>query len=251
MLHKYTESDYIWNLDDIIQMHRIWFRGNYGRNRRTSTYHDELSFIGSHGAIEIMRRCLEGMISREMSNLATTLMLKALKADDLNKTRFTRYLQRSRFSSSLLCSQLCQQALRAKYNNSVKEVVWNAYRQILTYAYRQLGLGLANRIPLWVFDAGYPNRRLMFQKSWRTSTAVSLAETIREDESFDRMPILADALEESGMTHEGLLKHLRTTPPEHFTRASYVLVRLTHSERYFRTTSLRSKSNRTRSNIRS
>ncbi len=42
-----------------------------------------------------------------------------------------------------------------------------------------------------------------------TGTARQLAEGIRTDQAFDRLPILADALEESGVTDAELLAHLR------------------------------------------
>ena len=46
-----------------------------------------------------------------------------------------------------------------------------------------------------------------------TSTAVSLARSIYEDRAFDRMPILADALEEAGCDDADLLAHCRGGGP--------------------------------------
>jgi hypothetical protein len=45
--------------------------------------------------------------------------------------------------------------------------------------------------------------------SWLTSTVVSLAHAIYEEQDFDRMPILGDALEEAGCTDEAVLRHCR------------------------------------------
>jgi hypothetical protein len=50
--------------------------------------------------------------------------------------------------------------------------------------------------------------------SWSGGTLVKMAEAIYEDRAFDRLPILADALEESGCDDAGILGHCRQ-PGEH------------------------------------
>src|SRR5439155_15594441 len=45
---------------------------------------------------------------------------------------------------------------------------------------------------------GNPFRPLSLDSSWRTSTVVALAKGIYEERAFDRMPILADALQDAG-----------------------------------------------------
>jgi hypothetical protein len=50
-------------------------------------------------------------------------------------------------------------------------------------------------------------------QEWRTSTTVSLAQAIYEDRAFDRLPILADALEEAGCDNTDLLAHCRGDGP--------------------------------------
>ena len=49
---------------------------------------------------------------------------------------------------------------------------------------------------------------------WRTANATNLAQTIYDDRAFDRLPILADALEEAGCTTADVLDHCRQ-PGEH------------------------------------
>jgi len=44
---------------------------------------------------------------------------------------------------------------------------------------------------------------------WRTETVVGIATGIRDDRAFERLPILADALEEAGCTDLNLLAHCR------------------------------------------
>jgi hypothetical protein len=45
--------------------------------------------------------------------------------------------------------------------------------------------------------------------TWNDGTIVKLAQEISEGEHWDRLPILADALEEAGCTEDGILRHCR------------------------------------------
>jgi hypothetical protein len=56
---------------------------------------------------------------------------------------------------------------------------------------------------------GNPFRPVTADPAWLTSTVVSLAQAIYADRAFDRLPILADALEDAGCTNADLLKHCR------------------------------------------
>jgi hypothetical protein len=49
--------------------------------------------------------------------------------------------------------------------------------------------------------------------AWRTRTALQLAQGIYDARAFDRLPILADALEEAGCTDTVLLSHCRGPGP--------------------------------------
>jgi hypothetical protein len=49
--------------------------------------------------------------------------------------------------------------------------------------------------------------------SWRTEIVTNLAQAIYSDKAFDRLPILADALEEAGCTNAELLSHCRGRGP--------------------------------------
>ncbi|VTR92077.1 Uncharacterized protein OS=uncultured bacterium PE=4 SV=1 [Gemmata massiliana] len=59
-----------------------------------------------------------------------------------------------------------------------------------------------------------PFRPVAFDPSWLTSTVTQLAERIYQERSFDRMPILADALQDAGCNNEDVLNHCRR-PGEH------------------------------------
>jgi hypothetical protein len=57
-------------------------------------------------------------------------------------------------------------------------------------------------------------RRVFSDPSWLPSTVTNLAQGIYAECAFDRMPILADALEDAGCTHADVLNHCRQ-PGEH------------------------------------
>jgi len=61
---------------------------------------------------------------------------------------------------------------------------------------------------------GNPFRPVTVDPAWQTATVVALAEAIYADRAFDRLPILADALEEAGCLNGDLLNHCRQ-PGEH------------------------------------
>ncbi len=61
--------------------------------------------------------------------------------------------------------------------------------------------------------AGNPSRPVAFDPAWRTETVVALAAGIYAERAFDRLPILADALEEAGGDHPNVLAHCRGPGP--------------------------------------
>ena len=69
--------------------------------------------------------------------------------------------------------------------------------------------------------AGNPFRKVRFVPAWRTSNVVALASGIDTDTAFDRLPILSDALQDAGCTHDTILNHLRADTPH--TRGCWVV----------------------------
>jgi hypothetical protein len=61
---------------------------------------------------------------------------------------------------------------------------------------------------------GNPFRPVTLNPAWRTSNVTALATAIYDDRAFDRLPILADALEDAGCDNSDLLSHCRQ-PGEH------------------------------------
>jgi hypothetical protein len=82
----------------------------------------------------------------------------------------------------------------------------------------------------WPFDVlmeifGNPFSPAIIQVPWLSSTVLTLAHGIYNEKAFDRMPILADALQETGCDNEDILDHCRQSR-EHV-RGCWVLDLLT------------------------
>ena len=60
---------------------------------------------------------------------------------------------------------------------------------------------------------GNPFRPVTLDPRWQSETVVALAGGIYADRAFDRMPILADALEEAGCNNADVLSHCRWDGP--------------------------------------
>jgi len=61
---------------------------------------------------------------------------------------------------------------------------------------------------------GNPFRSVTLDRAWLTGTVTALATAIYTDRAFNRLPILADALEDAGCTLQDILDHCRQ-PGEH------------------------------------
>lgn len=62
---------------------------------------------------------------------------------------------------------------------------------------------------------GNPFRPVSFSPAWRTEAVVALARGIYEERAFDRLPVLADALEDAGCDDARVLDHCRDAGPHH------------------------------------
>jgi hypothetical protein len=60
---------------------------------------------------------------------------------------------------------------------------------------------------------GNPFRPVTVEPAWRTADVVALARCIYEERAFERLAVLADALEEAGCTDHTLLDHCRSSAP--------------------------------------
>jgi hypothetical protein len=62
---------------------------------------------------------------------------------------------------------------------------------------------------------GNPFRPVSLNPAWLTSDVLALARGIYEERAFDRMPILADALQDAGCDNGAVLSHCRDTSLTH------------------------------------
>lgn len=69
--------------------------------------------------------------------------------------------------------------------------------------------------------AGNPFHPVALEPAWQTGNAVGLAQSIYQQRAFDRLPILADAVEEAGCTNPAVLDHCRA--PGHHVRGCWVV----------------------------
>ena len=69
----------------------------------------------------------------------------------------------------------------------------------------------------------FPYRAVPFDPAWLTSTVAALARSVYRERAFDRLPILADALEEAGCSDPDVLGHCRGG--ERHTRGCWVVDR--------------------------
>jgi hypothetical protein len=75
---------------------------------------------------------------------------------------------------------------------------------------------------------GNPFRPMTLDPKWLTSTVATLAEGVYTERAFDRIPILADALQDAGCDSDDLLNHLRGGGPH--VRGCWVVDLLTGRE---------------------
>ena len=68
---------------------------------------------------------------------------------------------------------------------------------------------------------GNPFRPVTIDSAWRTADVVALARGIYDERAFERLPILADALQDTGCDNEDILDHCRGTLPH--TRGCWVV----------------------------
>lgn len=69
---------------------------------------------------------------------------------------------------------------------------------------------------------GNPFRRVRRKQSWLTTDVLLLAKGIYKERAYDRMPILADALQDAGCENEDVISHCRN-PKQIHVRGCWVL----------------------------
>jgi hypothetical protein len=94
------------------------------------------------------------------------------------------------------------------------EAAYFALEYVAQYHMPDTGLFPVGRLTELLRDIfGNPFRPVTIARSCRTPTVVALAKAIYADRAFDRLPILADALEEAGCDDTEVLAHCRGDGP--------------------------------------
>jgi hypothetical protein len=148
-------------------------------------------------SIEFLEQRAEGSVAREKSQRAAANARHAIPVDTGRDEH-----GEDRYSVALMLYRVL------------------ASRQAAHHALHAIG-GLANwrnrqepacRLLRELF--GNPFRPVTLNPAWRTANVTALAQAIYDDRAFDRLPILADALEDGGCDNGDILNHCRQ-PGEH------------------------------------
>lgn len=155
---------------------------------------DQLTDERSRAAVEFAERYADNEV---ISAEAMTVEGLAVEVVDS-----TRQFGQNTTNDAAACAATCL-ALWASAS-------WGAF-QLVRWGERLVGRSLLNKLLGCVFRVPY--HRIDFQPAWRTDAAVGLAHSIYADRAFDRLPILADALQDAGCEDEAVLAHCRGDGP--------------------------------------
>ncbi|MFY7895111.1 MAG: hypothetical protein ACOVP8_02670 [Phycisphaerales bacterium] len=108
------------------------------------------------------------------------------------------------------CQRVLGAATRARINTWAERPDWEEFKE-LRHAYLARARPGFATIVRDVFSN--PFRSMTVDPHWLTETTVALATGIYADRAFDRMPILADALEDAGCDNFDILTHCRGDGP--------------------------------------
>jgi hypothetical protein len=101
--------------------------------------------------------------------------------------------------------------LAAAYTASAPSAPDHVFEAVRKLEPGQVATGSTMRLIGCLF--GNPFRPVAVEPDWLTSTVVALARGIYEERAFDRLPILADALQDAGCEHPDILTHCRGDGP--------------------------------------
>lgn len=152
------------------------------------------------GALEVCERFAEG--------LASTDELKAAEA--AAEAAFTEFDNRDGWETAAAAvSAACH------FGEDVPAFAASAARQAtwLVWPRTQRRLEVRWQAQVAHDTFGNPFRPVAVSPSWLTSTVTQIASGIYADRAFDRLPILADALQDAGCENPDLLDHCRSHGP--------------------------------------
>jgi hypothetical protein len=143
----------------------------------------------SKSAVEIAERYVEGLASETKLVKAHRSILALARANSVRRSEITPY----------------PAALASESGNSILRVGETA-------ALHSDG-ELAPYCDFLRCIFGNPFQPVSFDPEWLTSTVVALARGIYDERAFDRLPILADSLQDAGCEDTAILDHCRGPGP--------------------------------------
>src|SRR5262245_60863685 len=151
-------------------------------------------------ALEVCERYIEGAAG------STELAAACASAD----AAFTEYGDQSSETGASAISAACEArdvpVMAGQAAREAALLVWPRAQREAEYRWQC-------RILRDIF--GNPFRSVTIDPAWLTSDVIALAEGIYADRAFDRMPILADALQDAGCDNDDVLNHCRDTTLTH------------------------------------
>lgn len=142
--------------------------------------------------IEFLEQSADGTITREANQRVVANARRAIPTDTgRDEHGYDRYIVALMLYRVLVSRQAAHHALHAiaglANGEDIQESSCDLIRDIF----------------------GNPFLTVPVNPSWLTSTVTALAHAIYDERAFDRMPILADALEDVGCTNQHILAHCR------------------------------------------
>jgi hypothetical protein len=159
-----------------------------------------------------MLEFLRGKVSDRKLRRVSLAILTADMAPDTNQEYRTRMEITSRFADG----NASLQALRNHWGGEGNTWPERAYEWALEVTVGESFDSPATAMAisgLLRCIIGNPFRPVAFDPRWLSETVIALATGIYEDRAFDRMPILADGLEEAGCDDADVLTHCRGHAP--------------------------------------
>jgi hypothetical protein len=158
----------------------------------------------SRHAVEIAERFADGLASKEELLRARTLAFYAAQQFSCDRSRELGQIRRTLSASEMRLYFIAEAAHP-----------YTPYRIGLLRHRLRWDHELMRIAPVVLRDLiGNPFGPVAFDPCWRMQNVIGLALTIYDKRSFDRMPMLADALENSGCNDAEILNHCRN-PGEH------------------------------------
>jgi hypothetical protein len=161
----------------------------------------------------------DGSVDEETLDVARSLAWEAVNSlpvvpiDSLNMTggSWKHYVWLARAAAETASEAAADAAVNALHAVMQAAIEWGAIIDnpaifVPTYGAKALA-ALVREI------AGNPFHCVRLDPAWRWPEVLALAHAIYDDRAFDRLPVLADALEEAGCTDPDILEHLRSPGP--------------------------------------